>query len=133
MKSGILFLLASLFLAAPGNALPATMEERVKVFAQCTGRFSALMEHQWMFDGDASEETALRRADFNAMLDAVLPLALERGLTGTTALHWQLEAKMAQAVLLQQAVFGQNPARAQAAARSAANHLELCNHLLLGA
>lgn len=76
-------------------------EDQLHFFATCTGRLSALMEHQWMFDGPASDRTKDRRDAMLSLVDAVaLPDDSRR------VLLWRVEAKQAQTALLQQAAFG---------------------------
>jgi hypothetical protein len=90
------------------------------------------MEHQWMFDGRASEITEARRAGFLDLLDAVSPVAVESGLEGSTILHWRIEAKLAQAELLQRETFGTTPREKRAAARLSQRLLVQCTGLLVG-
>lgn len=91
-KSLAAFILGS-YLTGPGAADPLARE-----FALCAGRYSALVEHQWLVDGLASEATALTRDAFVQMIEAVSPPDLAR-----KALHWRIEAKVAQAALLSRA------------------------------
>lgn len=125
--------LSSVFLMSDAFAMPGSASERVKAFAACAGRLSALEENQRLFDGPLSEKTAARKAMFDSLVEATLPDARAEGFSGRQALHWQVDAKMAQAVLLQQSVFGTDPARADEARQLANDYLATCDRLLLGA
>ncbi|MDA7428661.1 hypothetical protein PGB28_09335 [Primorskyibacter aestuariivivens] len=98
----------------------------VVMFAICAGRLSALMEHQWMFDGPASEQTALQRAHMIDMLDAV-----RAPNSGREVLAMRIEAKMAQAALLTRATFNADPRDKTRAARLALQRVRECTGVLL--
>lgn len=115
------------------QALPHSPSARVQVFATCAGRLSALEEHQRMFDGPASEVTAKHKATFDDVIAALLPDAHKQGMPRRQALIWQVEAKMSQAVLMQQATFGTDARRVQAAKQAAQARIDECSGLLLGA
>ncbi|MDF0600108.1 hypothetical protein P1J78_05135 [Psychromarinibacter sp. C21-152] len=116
-------LLAATLLPAPARAFDLPRE-----FATCTGRYSALMEHQWLTDGPASEDTERRRNRFADLLDAVIPPG-----RGREVLGWRIAAKAAQAALLQQATFAADPAARAVARRRADRLIATCDRLLLGA
>ncbi|WP_435259430.1 hypothetical protein ACSBLW_06570 [Thioclava sp. FR2] len=106
---------------------PQAGEEQVYQFASCAGRFSALMEHQWLVDGPESERTARMVANMSALVQAVLAEG-----QGRRALSWRIEAKAAQRALLMQADFGtEAPLRQRAQARAEVL-LGACRALLLG-
>ncbi|KMW56412.1 hypothetical protein AIOL_001366 [Candidatus Rhodobacter oscarellae] len=96
-------------------------------FATCAGRLSALMEHQWMFDGAASEETEHSRALVIDILDAMMPAD-----RGRDVLSWRIEAKVAHSALLTRASFAQEPRDRIWAARTALRLTEDCQRFLLG-
>lgn len=125
--------LGILMSSGPTLAVPATTVERLKVFAECAGRNSALEEQQRLFDGPASEKTAARVQEIESLIEALLPLAQATGTTGRDVLNWRVDAKMAQAVLLQQATFSLNTERARTARQMAQAHLNTCANLFLGA
>ncbi len=114
--------------AGSADALPDSDRAQVRVFASCAGRLSALMEFQWMFDGAASERTENVRSGFEALLEA----SLGRGVSGSEALNWRIEAKMAQARLLSLGTFGTDARVARQAARASALYLGECEGMLLG-
>ncbi|MEC7299627.1 hypothetical protein [Pseudooceanicola nitratireducens] len=117
-----------LLLALPGatHAAPADLGDPVMIFAGCAGRFSAEMEHSWLIGRD---ETAVRgkRLAMIDLVDAALPPG-----RGPEVLARRIEAKFAQAMLLQRASFSRDAgtaSRAQARARAA---LRQCEALLPG-
>lgn len=125
MKTCILALFLS-FLAAKTSASPAAPDGQLRRFAECAGRLSALMEHQWMFDGAASEQTKTQRA---AVIDLIS--ATMNPDQGRQVLHWRLVAKHAQSVLLTRATFNNDPADAAWAQARAVSLTQDCTGLLL--
>ncbi len=128
--TGACLLFLTFSVAAMG--LPASAVERTKIFAACAGRLSALEEHQRLFDGPLSERTAETLSLFNVLIDATLPDAVTIGFSGRDALAWQIDAKMAQAQLLQQAFFGTKPARNLRARDLATRYIQSCEKLIIG-
>ncbi len=121
-----------LFAAGALQALPRSPSERAQLFATCAGRFSALAEHQRMFDGPASEVADARRKQFEVLLDAVMPDARDWGMPGEMVWTWRLTAKMAQAQLLQRSTF-QSDDFVAAQSRHAADRLfDECRSRVLG-
>ncbi|MBR9652041.1 hypothetical protein [Thalassovita aquimarina] len=111
----------------PSPADAAAPLDQVRIFATCTGRLSAQMEYQWMFDGPGSEVTETTRAALIDILDAIVPAD-----AGPEVLHWRIEAKAAQAALLDRAVFNSDRDDAQMAQRIARRQIDACRALLLG-
>ena len=124
---------AALALPAGAHPLPATPVAQARVFADCAGRFSALAAHQYHFDGRAAEDTEALRDTFVALLEAVLPDAIDDGLPPPQALNWRVTAKAHQAVLLHRASFHTDPLVAEPSARIARAEEQSCRALLLGA
>ncbi len=123
-----LCVLAALLAANIAVALPQSADERIRVFAACTGRLSATMEHQWLVSDPSADETQALRQYFVTLLDASLE-------TGTIqprhALHLRIEAKMAHARLLQQSTFAPDARVARQANRIATRYMAGCRALLL--
>lgn len=114
----------ALILACPPSARAMDL---VREFANCTGRYSALMEHQWLMHVPGSEATQARRNMFADLLDAV------RGAEdGHQVLAWRIEAKAAQAALFHTRDFGTDPALRARAATRAETHIAACDTLILG-
>jgi hypothetical protein len=127
-----LALLASPIVAsshAAADGLPDTPQAQVQLFATCAGRLSALMEHQWLHDGPASEATRALRDAFVDLTDAADAAAVAEGLAAHQAMAWRVEAKAAAAGLLAQAAFGPADRRA-GAARMAKARIAECRGLL---
>ncbi len=77
---------------------PATADPLLRDFAVCTGRYSALVEHQWLVDGPASETSSGVRDNLWTLVEAV---AGPRD--ASAAMGWRIEAKVAQKALLDRA------------------------------
>jgi hypothetical protein len=121
-------LLAAMFpLAAGADDLGLAPPDQLRFFATCAGRLSAQMEHQWMFDGPASEVTAGQSQAVVALLDAITAPAERR-----TAMGWRITAKVAHRALLSASRFDTDPRRATAAARQAEAMVRPCTTMLLG-
>ncbi|MGQ0564236.1 MAG: hypothetical protein ACT4OK_04095 [Gemmobacter sp.] len=125
MRTCCLLVLA-LTLPAVAVARAADMTETLHAFADCAGRYTAVTEHLWLFDGQASEATASRRDAFADLVAAVAP---DANVTPATLRAWRIEARAAQGALLAAATFRRD-ARAGAVARM---HIARCDRLLPGA
>jgi len=123
MKTLLAILALVTGLGTPARALEPTP---LQTFAACAGRLSAVMEHQWMFDGSASEVTEIRRAQVLDLLAAVMEPD-----QGRTVLHWRLAAKQAQSVLLTRATFNDDPSDAAWAQQQAIQYERACTSFLL--
>lgn len=82
---------------------PATADPLLREFAVCAGRFSALVEHQWLVDGPTSDAAARTRDSLLALVEAV-----EGPGMAATAMGWRIEAKVARKALLTQAHFARD-------------------------
>ncbi|WP_407492552.1 hypothetical protein [Pseudooceanicola sp. MF1-13] len=126
------FLIALLALVPPGPGRadpghsPDTLSNPVMTFATCAGRYSAEVEHRWLMGRDADQASKQRRA----MVDLVDAVRLPD--QGPLILALRIEAKMAQAALLQRAEFNPDPAIADRALRLAQSSLRHCSRLLPG-
>jgi len=76
----------------------------LKTFALCTGRLSALMEHQWLMQDAGADRT---RAQRDAFADLITAVAAPSQIRRSMALR--IEAKAATAAALQAADFGNQP------------------------
>ncbi|MCU0909031.1 MAG: hypothetical protein MUF73_16695 [Rhodobacteraceae bacterium] len=129
MVAGILLALLASFAspARAGDGLPDAPRDLLRLFATCTGRLSALMEHQRLFDGPGSEVTARLRDDLADLAGALAGAVPD--LPDHQAMAWRVEAKAAAAGLFAQGAFGQADRRAQAQEMAAARVAE-CRALL---
>ncbi len=79
-----------------------------------------------MFDGIASERTKAERQDVIDILDTMIPDG-----RGREVLHWRIEAKQAQAVLLNRSTFGQDQRQARMASKLALRNVNECRAVLI--
>lgn len=105
-------------------ATPAT-SDLSRDFAGCVGRYSAMLEHAWLMQAPEAEEYERLRGAFLSLLDAV------GNTSSPDALNHRIEAKVAQATLLQQASFGTDAARSEWAQERSEEFLASCRYLLL--
>lgn len=96
--------LCALFCLTLLQAAPAWADD-LRIFATCTGRLSALMEHQWLMQDPAADRTEAER---DAFADLVQAIALPG--QARMAMALRIEAKAAMASALQAAEFGGPPA-----------------------
>jgi hypothetical protein len=120
MARGLEIFLTALAVGFAGCG-PASADPLLREFSVCAGRFSALVEHQWLVDGPASEASAGTRDSLLALVGSV-----EEPGMAAIAMGWRIEAKAGQARLLSRAHFAQDPV---AAARSA-DLLQACAELI---
>ncbi len=121
---------AALLLALPASAAPLAPVDLARAFADCAGRYSALTEHFWMFDGAASDGTARRRDQFAALLDAIGP-----DLPPTEAariMEWRVAAWAAQRALLEKSAFAADPGQRRRADALATGYVATCDRLIVG-
>lgn len=102
MARGLETLLTAMAVGFAGCG-PAQADPLLREFAVCAGRFSALVEHQWMVDGPASDASAGTRDSLLALVEAV-----EGPGMAATVMGWRIEAKVAQKALLQRAHFAKD-------------------------
>lgn len=105
---------------------PLAAQELSQVFAACAGRYSAEMEHAWLLDTARADALQDRR-------DAFVQLTEASGSPSSAAhlLNLRIQAKYAQARLLNAASFARTPAQAGRAQRLALVHLHTCEKMLL--
>ena len=116
-----------MMLGAPWvSAQSLSPDQQLRTFAACAGRLSAIMEYQWMFDGEASEVTQAQRTAVLQLIAAVIPEGM-----GRDVLHWRLSAKLAQSALLTRATFNDDASDAIWASRRAELLMRECTSLLL--
>ena len=111
MKTGLRIgaLIGALSAPLAAQAQTDIPDDPLRFFASCAGRMSALMEHQWIVDGPASDATKARRADILDLVAALTPPGQEAQVMG-----WRIEAKAAHAALLAQSRHGDPVATARA-------------------
>lgn len=120
MARGLETFLAAFAFGVLGSS-PAMADLLLRDFAVCTGRFSALVEYQWLADGPASDSSARQRDTLWALVEAVAGPGQAQA-----ALNWRIEAKVAQRALLDRAYFAQDTA----AQKRSAQLLQGCTDLI---
>lgn len=115
-----------LILGQPSLAQVNTPEGQLRMFANCAGRLTAQLEHQWLLQDANSDETERQRADIVDILAAITPKD-----RGRDVLSWRIEARAAQRKLLSRATFATNPQDAIWAADMAESYLSDCTGYLL--
>jgi hypothetical protein len=117
--------LTLVFQAATTSA-QSNLSDPLYLFASCTGRLSAMVEHQWLIGDPGSDGTAALRDGMVQLMDA----AMAEG-QAQQAMAWRLEAKVAAAGLFNRALFSQNPAVAAWSRQRAMTLIEECRALIL--
>jgi hypothetical protein len=106
-------LLCALAAPLPAQADADVPDNPLHFFATCAGRMSAVMEHQWLVDGPASDITKARRALVLDVVASLTPPGEE-----AQVMAWRIEAKAAHAALLGQSRHGPAPDQTRAAKRA---------------
>lgn len=117
LKTSLRIMALACALSAPLAARAQTdiPDDPLRFFAACAGRMSALMEHQWIVDGPASDATKARRADLLDLVTALTPPGAEAQVMG-----WRVEAKAAHAALLARSRQGDTATTTRAARQAIA-------------
>lgn len=114
-------------LALAGNPAHASGPiDLPREFADCAGRYSAMLEHAWLMQLPEAEEYARLRAAFVSLLEA------SGGGTAGDGLHLRIDSKVAHARLLHLSSFGRDREIAGIARRRSEAHLSRCRRLVLG-
>lgn len=110
-----------------GAPMPlAATEDIVLVFAACTGRLSAQMEHAWLLGDTRADALQTQRQRFVSILDAIMPPDRAR-----EVLNHRVAAKLAHSMILTTASFGTEPRASRLAKVHARQHVRSCETLLL--
>lgn len=113
--------------AASAAELADGPPDALRFLAVCAGRLSALTEHQWMFDGPASEITQRQAMEVVELIEAIMPPG-----QGQRVLGWRIDAKVAHRALLWSAAQNPDSRLAVAAGLQAQSLIAPCATLLLG-
>lgn len=95
-------------------------------FADCTGKLSAQLEHEWLMSDAAARDTEERLSQFQDLLHAATPTEQQRA-----TLHRRIEAKLSHSAVLTRATFNTNANDAAWAVRRARASIAQCDTLLL--
>jgi len=129
LKTFIPALFVGVTLASPVSAGQTSPDELVRIFADCAGRYSALREHLWMWDGPASEQASDRYATFGALLEAAMPYS---SADGPRVLGWRIASKTVHRQLLDRMRLDPDTKAKHRAGKLAAQAIQRCDRLLLG-
>ena len=123
MKTFLLFMLAC-FVASPVTA--SQREDHLRTFANCAGRLTAQLEHEWLMSDPKAQITEQQRRQVIELLQAVqLPDH------GRDVLMWRVAARAAHRSLLQRAAFSQDADDAVWAEKNAQRFVADCTAFLL--
>ena len=125
--SGLKTRFLSLFLAAVLPTEVAASENLFGIFASCTGRLSAQLEHEWLMQDASAHQTERQR---DSMSDILQALSGANGARGGLSLR--VEAKAAHADLLRRATFNRDTEDARWAGRKARRDVAWCLALITG-
>ena len=110
-----------------GAALPAqAVDDLTRHVSTCVGRYSAQMEHHWLFQDMPSDRIERERSHLIDILET-----LTTADNAVQVLSGRIDAKLAHASLLTRATFSGDPRLARWAARRAEQHMALCNDITL--
>ncbi len=113
------------------SALPGSPSERAKVFATCSGRLSALATRQRALNSPEIQATEQVLANFDMMLDATLPAAVDYGMPPAQARHWHSGGWVEIAALLADAQYSLDAGMAERARIAIDQRIQSCHQLLL--
>lgn len=102
-------------------------DSMLNTFAECAGRYSAQLEHQWLMNDPASSRTEAQRAQVLDVLYALMDGEADPAAT----LKRRLEAKFAHSRLLQRATFNPDVSSALWAEDRSNNEMRRCASLVL--
>ena len=127
--SGLKTFLAVFFMlvgALPAPALNNAANEDLRIFAICAGRFSAQMEHSWLFGKSDPSDFEQDREMMLMLIDAIMP-----DTDRIRVMDWRINAKQAHAMLLTRAAYTIDGADAVWAETRAEAAIAECRDLLL--
>ncbi|ALG89846.1 MULTISPECIES: hypothetical protein [Actibacterium] len=123
---------ALLILTAPAAlALPGSPSQRAEFFATCAGRLAALETRQRATQSPDVGKTEALRADFDLLLEATLPDAVDYGMPPAQATQWRSLGWGEIATLLADADYSFDAGRAARARQMIDRRILDCNALIL--
>ena len=105
--------------------------EQMQAFATCAGRFSAVAARQVAQHNPDSDRAVRLEHDFDAHVEAILPLALEEGATSRSARHWRIAGWTEMAHLMRLRHSKKDRSRADRAGRAMERRLATCTRMIL--
>lgn len=110
-----------------GLSGPAMADDTMlRLFAGCTGRISAEMEHAWLVNDTRADALQAQRVQFVSILEAIVPPERARDM-----LNYRIDTKLAHSAILTTARFGTDARRADMAKKQALSLVRQCQSLLL--
>lgn len=104
---------------------------QTEAFATCAGRFSAVAARQIAQSDPTSDRTVQMESDFDALVDAILPLAIEGGVDPRSARHWRIAGWTEMAHLMRLRYSKKDRSRADRAGRTMEQRLATCSRMIL--
>ncbi|SMX33899.1 hypothetical protein [Actibacterium lipolyticum] len=117
--------------ASAALTLPSTAHERAEVFAKCSGRLSALATNQRALKNPDVSTTERAHQNFEMMLSATLPDAIERGVPTSKPILWHASGWSEIAYLLADIQYSNDEIRAQRAKDAIEQRIDDCSALIL--
>lgn len=119
------------FAADAAFALPVFSHQRAELFATCSGRMAALAAHQRSMRKDDAMDTQRLYEDFEVMLDATMPHALEDGVPITQPQLWRSRGWAEMAADLAEMHYAFDQDLSDLASRKVSVKLDACRDILL--
>lgn len=121
----------SVFAATAAFALPSTSWQQAEVFAVCSGRLSALAAQQNADGVPNHMETLAHMSNFDMLLEAVLPAAMQDGVPEQQVKIWRAQGWTEIARLLSDARYGYDMMMIDAANAGLRERITYCRSLIL--
>lgn len=135
MKLNVAILMAGAALscgaAAAAPALPAFSHQRAQLFATCSGRLAALATHQQSTRQADAPESRRLQAEFDMLLEAVMPDAMDEGVPDGQAARWRSQGWSEIAGHLANEYYSFDASVSEYARNAAADRIAECRDLLL--
>jgi len=104
---------------------------QTEAFATCAGRFSAVAARQLAQHDPASQEAMRLEHDFDALVEAILPFAVEDGIDPRRARHWRIAGWTEMAHLMRLRHSKKDRSHADRAGRAIERRLATCTRMIL--
>ncbi|MEM6375756.1 MAG: hypothetical protein AAF686_05905, partial [Pseudomonadota bacterium] len=104
---------------------------QTEAFATCAGRFSAVAARQLAQHDPASEQALRFEHDFDALVEAILPLAIANGIDPQRARQWRIAGWTEMAHLIRLRYSQKDRSRADRASRAMQQRLATCADMIL--
>lgn len=112
-------------------ALPGSPSQRAEMFATCAGRLEAMATRQRADRHPDLAQTERYSADFQMLLEAVMPAAIAYGVPPQQAVTWRSVGWVEIAYLLADRQYSHDEIRIARAKQRLSEHLSDCRNLIL--